>query len=184
MTHAFIDCVASLQQAHGLTAAAIERVECFIHPREVAVVCEPQASKHDPQTDYDAKFSLPYTVACMLVRGHVELDDFTDSAIANPEVRSLAHRVVYREDLQNDYPVHFGGWMRVHLRDGRVVEHREPINRGHADKPLSEEAVRGKFRANAKGVLTDNQMEQLIGAVEGLEGLSDLRQLTAALAAD
>ncbi|MBI3785462.1 MAG: MmgE/PrpD family protein [Deltaproteobacteria bacterium] len=178
MTHAFIDCAAALQQAHRFRLDSIERIECFIHPREVPVVCEPQAGKHDPQTDYDAKFSLPYCVASMLVRGHVELDDFTETAIRESPVLALAHRIVYRDDPQNDYPLHFGGWMRVHLRGGKVVEHREPINRGHADKPLSDEAVREKFRANAKTVLSEGKIEQVVDAIGALDHLPTIDSLT------
>src|SRR5262249_1863747 len=66
LNHAFIDCAAALRTAHGLTPDAIERVECFIAPREVPIVCEPAAGKLAPQNAYDAKFSLPYAVASML----------------------------------------------------------------------------------------------------------------------
>jgi 2-methylcitrate dehydratase PrpD len=183
MTHAFIDCVAALQKAHGIGADSIERIECFIHRREVPVVCEPLAGKLDPRTDYDAKFSLPYTVACMLVHGHVDLDDFTDAAIADPQVRALAHRVVYREDADSDYPLHFGGWVRLHLRDGRVLEHHEPINRGHADKPLSDDDVCAKFRANVDTILSSRQTQTIIDAVSKLETLADLGDLTRSLTA-
>jgi len=181
MNHAFIDCAAALQAKHGLASAAIEQIECFIHPREVPVVCEPLHSKQTPQNDYDAKFSLPYAVASQIVRGHVAVDDFTTAAIREPAVLALARRVVYREDASNAYPHYFPGWMRVRLHDGRVVEHHEPINRGHAERPLSAEAVRDKFRRNAALAISDSAAEGLVEAVAALEDQPDLSRLAAPL---
>src|SRR5262245_21095609 len=181
MTHAFIDCAASLRSDHGVAPNAIAAVECFIHPREMPIVCEPRASKLVPQTDYDAKFSLPYTVACMLVRGHVDLDDFTPEAIADPAVLELAQRVECIPDPQANYPHTFPGRMRMTLRDGRVLERDEPLNRGSAERPLSDDEVGAKFRRNAARALPAEQVEALAAAVYGIDRAPNLREVAAAL---
>jgi len=181
MNHAFIDCAAALRTAHNVRADDVELVECFIHPREVPVVCEPQATKQAPQSDYDAKFSLPYAVACMLVRGHVDADDFSGDAFRDPAVHAVAQRVVYREDASSDYPRHFPGWVRMRLRDGRVLEHREPINRGGPTRPLSADEVLRKFHANAHPVIGTEQAESVVRCVTSLESQRDLSALAAAL---
>lgn len=183
MNHAFIDCAAALQAQHALAADAIERVECFIAPREVPVVCEPAATKYAPQSEYDAKFSLPYTVAAQLVRGHVDGADFSAAAIRDAAVLGVARRVVYREDPDSQYPRYFPGWMRIRLRDGRVLEHREPINRGHAERPLSAEDVREKFRRNAAPTLSPDAAAAVIDAVASIEGHRDLARLASPLRA-
>ncbi|MFI5365407.1 MAG: MmgE/PrpD family protein [Candidatus Binatia bacterium] len=179
--HAFIDCAAALQARHGVVTDMIERVECFVAPREIPIVCEPEAGKRTPQTDYDAKFSLPYAVASMFVRGHVDVDDFTDAAIRDPAVLGLTRRIAYRDDPDSDFPRRFGGRLRVHLRDGRVLEHAEPINRGSAERPLSEDEVREKFRRNARRVISDRQAATVESAVASMDGQADLSGLTAAL---
>jgi len=177
MNHAFIDCAAALQAQHGLLPDAIEQIDCFIHPREVPVVCEPLQSKHTPQNDYDAKFSLPYAVASQFVRGHVAVDDFTPTAIREPAVLALARRVAYHEDAANQYPRYFPGWMRVRLHDGRVLEHHEPINRGHAEQPLTDAAVRDKFHRNAALAISTAAAEALVDAVAALEDAPDLSRV-------
>ena len=181
MTHAFIDCAASLRAEPGVTPAAIAAVECFIHPREMPIVCEPRASKLVPQTDYDAKFSLPYTVACMLVRGHVDLDDFTPAAIGDAAVLELARRVACLPDPDADYPHSFPGRMRLTLRDGRVLTRDEPLNRGSAERPLSDDDVRAKFRRNAVMALPNEQIDALAAAVQGIDTAPSSRRLAAAL---
>ncbi len=179
--HAFIDCAAALRAVHAIVPEAIEQVECCIAARQVPVVCEPEASKRAPQTDYDAKFSLPYAVATMLVRGHVDVDDFTPAAIRDPAVLALAQRVVYRHDPDSDFPRRFPGWMRLRLRDGRVLEHREPLNRGSAERPLTATEVQDKFRRNATRALRADAADRLAAVVGVLEREPDLSRLTAAL---
>jgi 2-methylcitrate dehydratase PrpD len=176
-THAFIDCAARVRGEIGPKAEGIARVDCFIAPREMPVVCEPRATKCAPQNDYDAKFSLPYTVACMLLRGHVDLDDFTPEAIRDPGVLALAARVDCHPDPSADYPRHFPGRVSVTLRDGRTVEHNGPINRGGPERPLGGEEVREKYRRNASRALAPNRVEELMEAVERVERLPGLRAL-------
>jgi 2-methylcitrate dehydratase PrpD len=181
MNHAFIDCAAALQAQHGLAPESIEQIDCFIHPREAPVVCEPLPSKHTPQNGYDAKFSLPYAVASQFVRGHVAVDDFTAAAIREPAVLALARRVACHDDASNAYPRYFPGWMRVRLRDGRVLEHHEPINRGHAERPLSAAAVHEKFRRNAALATSAAAAEALAAAVTSLDAAPDLSRVVAPL---
>jgi len=177
MTHAFIDAAASLRRSTGVTADAIAAVECFIHPREMPVVCEPAASKQTPQTDYDAKFSLPYTVAAMLVHGRVDLTTFDPAAIRDPAVLALARRIVCMPDPQADYPRCFPGRLRLRLHDGRVLEHDEPINRGSIERPLSDAEVRDKFRDNATRRLDAARADALAVAIDNLEHAADLAAL-------
>ena len=179
--HAFIDAAAALRAAHALTPDAIERIECHIHARQVPVVCEPIASKRAPQTDYDAKFSLPYAVTSLFVRGHVDVDDFTPEAIREPAVLALAERTYYVEDPTSDFPRRFGGRLRVHLRNGGVLDHHEPINRGSAERPLTHAEVEAKFRHNAARSLPAVQVDRVIEAVAMLDQVPTAGRLVAAL---
>jgi 2-methylcitrate dehydratase PrpD len=181
MNHAFIDCIGALRAGAEWDADEVAQIECFIHPREVPVVCEPHATKQAPQSDYDAKFSLPYAVASMLVRGHVEVDDFEGDAFRDPAVLALARRVVHREDPASDYPRYFPGWVRIRLRDGRVMEHREPINRGSLARPLTGEQVRDKFRRNARRALPPERVETVNSLVSALEEQRNVAALGRAL---
>jgi 2-methylcitrate dehydratase PrpD len=176
-THAFIDCAARVRDDLCPRVEEIARVDCFIAPREMPVVCEPRATKCAPQNDYDAKFSLPYAVACMLLRGHVDLDDFTPEAIRNPAVLDLAARVDCHPDSSADYPRHFPGRLRVTLGDGRSFECSEPINRGGPERPLSLEEVREKYRRNACRALPPRQVAALMDAVERIDRLPSVRAI-------
>jgi 2-methylcitrate dehydratase PrpD len=64
-------------------------------------------------SSYGAKFSLPYSIAVMLVRGRAGLAEFTDAAIQDPEVLNLAAKVRYVLDPAIDYPRHFSGHLAL-----------------------------------------------------------------------
>jgi 2-methylcitrate dehydratase PrpD len=176
--HAFIDCAAKLRASAAFDLDDIEKIECFVPPPEVPIICEPAETKRVPQTDYDAKFSLPYAVACMLSRGHVDLDDFDEASIRDPRAVGLARRVEYLLDPGSEFPRRFAGRLRLLLRDGRVFEHQEPVNRGSAELPLAADEIIEKFRRNALRALSGGTVSQLIDAVQTIEQAPDIRRLT------
>jgi 2-methylcitrate dehydratase PrpD len=51
-----------------------------------------------PQTDLGAKFSVPWAVAAMLVRGSAGADEFRSSALRDERLRAVAARIRVRED--------------------------------------------------------------------------------------
>ena len=65
-------------------------------------------------------------------------------------VRELAAKVGYVVDPANPYPNAFTGHVRAVLRDGSVVEERQPHLRGGASEPLSRAELEAKFAANAR----------------------------------
>jgi 2-methylcitrate dehydratase PrpD len=56
--------------------------------------------------------------------------------------------VSYRIDPANPYPDEYTGHVKVKLRDGRVIEERQPHLRGGQHEPLERAELEEKFRAN------------------------------------
>ena len=150
LSHAYLDCALRLRREHAIAASAIESVECRVPAGEVPIICEPRAGKLQPRTPYDAKFSLPYSVAAALVTGRVDLDTFAEDGLNDPAVLALTARVTHAVDDAPGYPERFPGWVRVRLRHGRVLEARQRDSSGGAEIPLPEAAIIEKFRACAR----------------------------------
>ena len=78
-------------------------------------------------------------------------------------LRSLAAKVRYEIDPDNPYPDEFTGHVRVRLKDGRVLEERQPHLRGGRSEPLSRADVEEKFHLNcAHGGWSKKQTEDFI----------------------
>lgn len=145
--HAFADAAIALAR-QGVDPAQVESVTALVPQEEVEVICEPAANKRKPANDYDAKFSLPYVVAASLRAGKFGLAELEQRALADPATLDLAARVAYRIDPASGFPRHYSGELIVRLANGREVRHREAVNRGSADRPLSNAEVEAKFLEN------------------------------------
>ena len=146
--HAFADAAIALKRK-GVDPAQVESVTALVPQEEVEVICEPAANKRRPANDYDAKFSLPYVVAASLRAGKFGLAELDDGALADPATLALAAKVGYRADPDSGFPRHYSGELVVRLAGGREVRHREAVNRGAAERPLTNADVEAKFMENA-----------------------------------
>src|SRR4029453_11292597 len=142
---------------------------------------EPLAAKHAPPNGYAAKFSLPYLLASILVRGRAGLAEFTDDAVRDTAVLSVAGRVRYELDASIDYPRQFVGDVEVTLANGRVLRERQDRPRGGPDAPLTREGLETKFRGNAGLALPTAQVERVIRSVHALATGGSVADLVAAI---
>jgi 2-methylcitrate dehydratase PrpD len=114
----------------------------------------------------------------MLIRGRAGLEEFSDEAIRDPEVLSLAKKVRYELDPTIDYPRHFSGHVKIVLADGGILEENQPHPRGGLESPLPPEEIERKFRANARLALSGQQLELIVESVKRLEQLSSITALS------
>ena len=111
---------------------------------------EPLAAKQKPPNGYAAKFSTPYCshrASCAAASGSTPSPT---RPCAIPRVLAIAAKVRYRLDPDNPYPKNYTGHVRALLRDGDVVEERQPHMRGGAHEPLTRAGHRGEVRAQMR----------------------------------
>jgi 2-methylcitrate dehydratase PrpD len=180
--HAPVD--AATRALAGRQVAPEEIAEIVVRVPEPAVslVLEPRGDKARPRTPYDAKFSLAYSVASMLVRGRLDIASYRDEAITDERVLSLGSRVRYEVVPFATFPRAFPGGARIVLRDGRVLEAELPHQRGAPENPMSAAEVCEKFRDNARLALKAAGVEGLERAVLALEQAPDVRPALSILA--
>jgi 2-methylcitrate dehydratase PrpD len=181
-THACADAAIALVREDGVEPRAIERVRALVPAEVVQTVCEPAANKRRPANGYDAQFSIPYIVAASLARGKFGLAELGEDALADPAILALTDRVEYAVDPKSSFPRHYSGEVVVELRDGRTKARREQMNRGCGDRPLGEDDILAKFRANAARATTPARAERIAALVLSLEGIEDVRVLGDGLA--
>jgi 2-methylcitrate dehydratase PrpD len=155
----------------------IEDAVVTIPEAGVSLVLEPADKKVAPRTVYEAKFSLQFSTAAMLVNGAAGLAAYSEEAIADPRLLELARRVRYETKEYPTYPAAFPGGVRIVLRDGRVLEAELPHQRGGPENPLSDDEVRAKFRENSLLACGEEYVEALEGAILRLEELDSVRGL-------
>jgi 2-methylcitrate dehydratase PrpD len=148
MNQPYIDCALRLAR-RGFAAEEVAEVLCETASGYVSRLWEPLAAKQRPQNAYAAKFSTPFNLAVAFVTGSAGLDAFSERTVRDPRILALAAKVRYVVDPDNPYPRGYTGHVRVTLRDGRVLEERQPHIRGGASEPLNRNELKAKFLANA-----------------------------------
>ncbi|MBI2987412.1 MAG: MmgE/PrpD family protein [Deltaproteobacteria bacterium] len=183
ISHPYMDCALRLRQKYSFRPEEIEEITCRAAEGALPRLWEPLKEKQSPSNSYGAKFSLPYSIAVMLVRGKAGLEEFSDRAIRDPEVLSVAAKVGYEVDPTIDYPRHFSGHVRLRLKNGTVLEESQPHPRGGMESPLAPEEIEEKFRANAVFALPRGRVEKVVSMVRKLEKLRSVERLADLLAA-
>ena len=178
ISHPYMDCALRIKQKHSPHPDQIMEVICRTAEGPVHRLWEPLANKQKPVSSYGAKFSLPYSIAVMLIRGRAGLEEFSESAIRDPELLALAAKVRYEVDPTIDYPRHFEGHVQVKMQDGHVFTEDQLHPRGGYEDPLPPEEVEAKFRANARLALAEDDVEEIIKMVQQLEALPVISRLT------
>ena len=181
IAHPYMDCALRLRTEHGITPEDIVEVRCRTAAGPLPRLWEPLDAKHRPPNGYAAKFSLPYLLAVMFVRGWAGLGDFTDEAARDERVLRVAGTVGYDLDETIDYPRQFIGHVAVRLRDGRRLEARQDHPRGGADFPLTAEELEAKFRGNAALALPPVATDRILFEVGRLAEAGSLDALMRSL---
>lgn len=179
MIHPFIDCMLRLA-ASGVAADDIVAIRSETGAGLVDRLWEPLAAKRLPPSGYAAKFSMPFCMAVAFFDGDAGLAQFTDARARDPEVLRLAAKIGYVIDPDNEYPRNYSGHVRVELRDGSVVEFRQPHFRGGRHEPLTRDELLAKFRSNvAYGGASEAFAAALLDVCSNIAGAPDLSGLAA-----
>lgn len=178
MAQPYIDCARRLA-ARGIKPEDVIEIICEVAEGTVHRLWEPLAGKQRPPNGYAAKFAVPYLLAAGFVHGGIGLGAFTQGAVGDQRVLALAAKVKYVIDPDNPYPNSYTGHIRAILRDGSVVEERQPYLRGGAQEPLTRQDLIDKFRLNAEhGGWSTVQGDVALQLVAGLfNGRIDLASL-------
>jgi 2-methylcitrate dehydratase PrpD len=179
--HSCLDAAASLRAWHAISADDVERITVAVPDPGVPLVLEPSDAKRDPRTEYDAKFSLQYSIAALLVHGSVGVETYTMQAIREPAVLALAARVEHLQRAFPTYPRSFPGWVRIETRAGAVHELELEHQRGGPENPMSVDEVTAKFRANAAVALDTASIDELQASLLSLDEQDDLTRTFAPL---
>lgn len=166
-----IDGVLHLQQTHGFTWRDVKRVRIATYKAGTDIVDNPQ-----PEGDYQAKFSLQYTVAHALVHGSVRLSAFSPERMKDANVRAVLAKVevVADPELSKGYPNQRAAHVEIELNDGRVMKHFQPTRKGDPEMPLTDDELNAKYLELATPVVGEAVARRLLDALWSLEKLAHI----------
>jgi 2-methylcitrate dehydratase PrpD len=177
--HAALDATVQATAEQPVSVDEIEEIVALTTEAGVSIVLEPLEYKHRPRSEYDAKFSLPYSLAAQLVRGNVDVSTYVGDAIREERVLEVARKVRYEVKDYATFPEALPGGVRITTTDGRVIEADLEWQRGGPENPMSAADVTDKYRTNAELALSAGDVDQLQQIVLSLDDAPDLGPLDA-----
>lgn len=162
--HPFLELVET-RAADGLSSDNLERMDVHVPVEEAPLVADPWDRRQAPASGYDGKWGLPYCLALQLVDGRVDVASF--EAPPRDEVVTVARRMRMLPVEGSGFPACFPAWISCRLRDGRDIEAAVDTVRGAPGRPIGQDEVVTKFRANAARRIDADRAERLIWAVTG-----------------
>ncbi len=174
-THATIDGVLDLVTAHGLRADDIDKV--IVESNSILTLF----NVHQPAGIEQAQYSIPFLVGAAILEGAVTPEQVNEERLSDRAILKIADRVEIRVNPEIEaQPIKFGSVgtiVKITTRDDLTYETRVDIPRGDFHKPLSADALKGKFRSLSHGVLGTEQSEKVIDCIEQLEKINSIEEL-------
>lgn len=141
---------------------------------------------HRPESELEAKFSMEFCLAALLLDRRCGLKQFNDAYVNRPEVQRALALVEYTtfdesEARAKGYDI-VTSFVEIVLTDGRTIAARADHGKGNITDPMSETEVAAKFRECAEYAhWSSAKTERAIDMILHLDGLADVHELTACL---
>lgn len=175
----------------GLDIADIESIVLHTshHTHYVIGTGANDPQKMDPHASRETlDHSIMYIFAVALQDGDWHhIDSYAPERAQRADTVELWHKVSTVEDPAWTERYHstdpnekaFGAKAVITFKDGTVVEDEMAVADAHplGARPFERENYRTKFRTLAEGIVSEEEQERFLAAVDNLENLTDLREL-------
>jgi 2-methylcitrate dehydratase PrpD len=177
LTHPGMTEMLRLIREHHISADQVERVTVGANRNFPTALIH-----HRPKDSLQAKFSMEFCMASLLLFGKAGLSEFTDAVVKQPAVQAMIARV----DFGVDPAAEAAGYNKmttiigIRLKDGSTVSGRTEIAKGNPADAMSYDEVAAKFMDCVSFARwPQGKAKQIVTMVRRLEDLNDVRALTA-----
>ena len=177
LTHPGMTELFRLIQENSIRSADVERVEVGANRNMESTLLH-----HHPKTGLQAKFSMEFCMAILLLDGKADQTKFTDAVVNRNDVQKMIERVRFYVDPEAEKAGYdkMTTILKITLKDGRTISGGADFGKGSPTNPMTYDEVAEKFRGCAAfAEWPSAQANQIIELVRKLEDVPDIRTLTA-----
>jgi 2-methylcitrate dehydratase PrpD len=182
LTHPAMTELMRLIDANNIQARQVDRVDVGANRYMTTTLLY-----HQPETGLEAKFSMEFCIAILLLERKAGLREFTDEVVRRPDVQAMMHKVDFHVDPIADRAGYdkMTSRLRIHLKDGRVITGEAQFAKGSPSNPMSFEETADKFRGCAEYAdWPTAKSEKIIEFVRELERQPDASVILTLLSAE
>jgi 2-methylcitrate dehydratase PrpD len=172
----------SLVKKHDIKPIDVEKIDLGGNSRMVSTLLH-----HRPKDGLQAKFSMEFAMAILLLERKAGLAQFQNEVVLRPDVQEWIQRVNYYVDPEAEAAGFdkMTSIVKIHLKNGQVIRGRADMAKGSPSNPMSYQETADKFRECANfAKWPTRKATAVIEAVRQLEQAVDMGQLTSALTSE
>jgi len=179
LSHPAQDLILDMVKEHRINASDIEAIDVGTNSNVPNALIYPM-----PTTALEGKFSIPFCMAIGVLERKAGIAQFRDRKVREPKVVEMMKRVtLYVDDEMEGLGYdQVRSRIRIKLKDGRTVEGRADVAKGHPLKPMSWDELGDKFRDCGRLVLPRPKVDRAIDLVGQLDRERNLLPLIRLLA--
>jgi 2-methylcitrate dehydratase PrpD len=176
-THPAADALLKGMEERGLTADDIASVRARVHAAAIDVL----GPVSDPRTIHQSKFSMGFVLALVATKGRAGIDDFTEGALGDAQLRAFSERVemVLDKEVDAAYPRRWIGVVEIETSGGERFISRVEVPKDDPGNTLSRGELVEKARNLAAhgGGASGEEMDQIVARIWSLDEEADVRDL-------
>jgi len=183
LTHQPITAALEVMKESNLDPKEVKEILVETTTRGADILSDP--SKYKPTTKETADHSLPYCIAVAVAKGNVLPSDFEEDALRDPFVWSLLDKikVIANPEIDALFPKVKRAIVTIKTPKGEFKK-QEDFAKGQPERPLSEEELISKFKANSEKKISSSRMEDIVKATQELENIHEAGEYMKLLASD
>jgi 2-methylcitrate dehydratase PrpD len=173
--------LARLIDAHKIQATQVEKVDVGANHNMTTTLLH-----HQPKTGLEAKFSMEFCMAILLLEHKAGLGQFSDKVVRRPDVQEMIRKINFYVDPEAESAGYdkMTSILKVHLTDGRTITGRADFGKGSPANPMSFDEAATKFRGCAEfAEWPKAKTDQIIAFTKSLEAAPDMSAISPLLSA-
>jgi len=175
LTHPAMTEMMRLIEANNIQADQVEKVDVGANHQMTTTLLH-----HQPKTGLEAKFSMEFCMAILLLERKAGLGEFSDKATQRADVREMIAKINFYVDPEAEGAGFdkMTSILKVHLKDGKVITGRADFAKGSPANPMTFEEASTKFRGCAEYAgCPKAKAEKIIAFVKSLDTAADVSAL-------
>jgi len=176
LTHPAMTELARLIAANNIQAAQVEKVDVGANHNMTTTLLH-----HNPKTGLEAKFSMEFCIAILLLERKAGLGQFSDKVVQRPDVGEMIRKINFYVDPQAESAGFdkMTSILKVTLKSGKVIPGQAAFGKGSPTNPMTFDEASEKFRGCAEfAEWPQTKTEKIIAFVKVLETAPDISALS------
>jgi len=182
LSHPAMTELVRLIEVNKLQGAQVEKLDVGANHQMTTTLLH-----HRPKTGLEAKFSMEFCMAILLLRGKAGLGEFSDKVVQGTDVQEMIGRINFYVDPEAESAGYdkMTSLLKLHLKDGRVIDGRGDFAKGSPANSMTFDEAAAKFRGCAEfASWPKEKIEKLIIYVKALDSARDVSALSPLLSAE